>query len=145
DKGMFVDPSGVYFHAEAQFVLSGFAIESEPDGFNFDYDGQSFFEEHIWSALHERSSGFEMLKHVTGWAGLYEVSPDRCGIMGSVNNSSQIFEAHSFSGRGVMQSWAVGRGLSELILNERFETIDLAALSGERFKEGKLVRENLLI
>lgn len=143
--GMFVDASGTYFHPEAKYILSGYAIEDEPEGFNFHYDGECFFERYIWPSLYERSSKFESLKHVTGWAGLYEVSKDRCGIVGRVPGLSNVFEAHSFSGRGVMQSWAVGRGLAELVLKDKFLTIDLAPMSAERFEKGELLREDLLI
>ena len=46
----------------------------------------------IWPALYERSTGFERLKHVTGWAGQYEVSPDECAVLGSVSNGGEYGE-----------------------------------------------------
>ncbi len=141
--GMIVDTSGVYFHPEAMNGLAGFANSDEATGINFEYDGERFFEERIWPALYERSTAFERLKHVTGWAGLYEVSPDECGIIGSVQKG--VFEAHSFSGHGVMHSYAAGLVLAEEIVFGRSRTIDSALLSGDRFKTGKLIHENLVI
>jgi sarcosine oxidase subunit beta len=82
--GMIIDPSGVYFHPESIYGLSGFATIGEAPGFNFNYDADAFFEEHIWPALYERSTGFESLRHVSGWAGLYENSPDHHAIVGAV-------------------------------------------------------------
>lgn len=143
--GMFVDSSGVYFHHEAHYVLAGFATPNEPSGFNFEYEGESFFEQYIWPALYERSTKFENLKHVTGWAGLYEVSPDKSAIVGCVPGFKNVFEAHSFSGRGAMQSYGAGLALAELIRTGQYKTLDLVALSGERFAAGKLVAENLVI
>jgi glycine/D-amino acid oxidase-like deaminating enzyme len=143
--GMFVDASGVYFHHEAHYILAGFATHDEPEGYNFEYEGESFFERYIWPALYERSTKFENLKHVTGWAGLYEVSPDQSGIVGRVPGFKHVFEAHSFSGRGAMQSYGAGLALSELMLKNKFDSLDLSALSGERFATGKLVREKLVI
>lgn len=133
-----IDPTGVYFHPEAIYGLAGFANPGEAPGFNFQYDGEAFFENYIWPALYERSTAFESLKHVSGWAGLYEDSPDHHGILGKVEKTpGQIFEAHSFSGHGVMQSYAVGIALAELMTKEEFVTLDLSDLCGSRFKSGK--------
>lgn len=145
DFGMFVDSSGVYFHAEASNILSGFAIPNERAGFDLEYDGESFFQEYIWPALYERSTAFENLKHLTGWAGLYEVSPDHSAIIGKIPGFENAFEAHSFSGRGAMQSYGAGHALAELIMKGRYESLDLSGLGADRFAEGKEVSEGLLI
>lgn len=149
--GMIVDTSGVYFHPEATNGLAGFANSAEIKGsFNYSYDGESFFTELIWPALYERSSYFERLKHLTGWAGLYEVSPDESAILGEVVRSSSggrevVFEAHSFSGHGVMHSYAAGLMLAERILDGKYMTVDGNPLSGSRFESNDLIEENLFI
>ena len=139
--GMIIDPSGVYFHPEATYGLAGFAAADQP-GFNFEYDGETFFQECIWAPLYERSTSFESLKHVSGWAGLYENSPDHHAIVGEAlrnPNGPRVFEAHSFSGHGVMQSYGVGISLAELMVNGRYETLDLNPLSAHRFVSGKTI------
>lgn len=148
--GMIIDPSGVYFHPEAMNMLAGFANSNEPRGFSYQYDGEAFFMESIWPALYERSSVFERLKHLTGWAGIYEVSPDECAIMGKVTEgeagrSQRIFEAHSFSGHGVMHSYCAGKVLAELIVGGKYETVDAAILAGGRFAVGQLLSEGWVI
>jgi glycine/D-amino acid oxidase-like deaminating enzyme len=148
--GMIVDSSGVYFHPEATNGLAGYAAHEEPPGVNYTYDGESFFMDVIWPALYERSTKFERLRHLTGWAGLYEVSPDESAIVGQVEQgeagkSGSVFEAHSFSGHGVMQCYSVGLLLAEKIIRGRYETLDLSQLSGKRFEQGKTVRESLVI
>jgi len=44
-----------------------------------------------------------------------------------------------------MQSWAVGRGVAELVCDGRYETLDLSPFSAERFASGRLLVEDLHI
>jgi glycine/D-amino acid oxidase-like deaminating enzyme len=147
--GMMIDPSGVYFHPEGTNGLAGFANSDEPPGVNYAYDGESFFQNHIWPALYERSTRFEALRHVTGWAGLYEVSPDETAIVGEARGVNlgrgRVFEAHSFSGHGAMHSYGVGLGLAELMTVGRYLTLNLSPLSSERFERGETLHERLVI
>ena len=145
DYGMMVDPSGVYFHPEATNILGGYAEPAEPKGWNLNYEGESFFQEKIWMPLFERSSKFEQLKHLTGWGGLYEMTPDKNAVLGAVAGKPHVFENHGYSGRGAMQSYAAGRGLAELMHLGKFETLDLSAMNGDRFRTGNLIPEGLLI
>ena len=140
---MIVDASGVYFHPEATFGMSGVADRNEREGINFHFDGESYFMDQIWPHLYERSTAFEKLKFLNGWAGLYEVSPDESAIIGQV--SDRIYESHSYSGHGVMHSYATGLALAEKILTGHYESFDLDILSGRRFETGKLVSETAVI
>jgi sarcosine oxidase subunit beta len=133
--GMIVDASGLYFHPEGPHVLAGYSTPDEAPGFDFDYDGEAFFESQVWRRLAHRCSSFERCGHVRGWAGLYAVTPDRSGIAGRVGGFANLFEAHSFTGRGVMQSYAVGRGMGDLVVDGRFGAIDLSPLARDRFAD----------
>lgn len=145
EYGMMVDPSGVYFHPEATNILGGYADHSEPKGWNLNYDGEAFFQEKIWMPLFERSTKFEQLKHLTGWGGLYEMTPDKNAVLGAVEGRNNVFENHGYSGRGAMQSPAAGRGLAELMHTGKFQTLDLSPMHGGRFRTGELIPEGLHI
>jgi sarcosine oxidase subunit beta len=141
--GMIVDTSGLYFHNESAHILAGYSPPDTLPGHHFNYDGEPFFVDEIWPRMFARMSCCERLRHVTGWAGLYEVSPDRSAILGQA--APRIFEAHSFSGRGVMQSYGAGQALAELITDGRYTRFDASALSRDRFERGELVSEELHI
>jgi sarcosine oxidase subunit beta len=141
--GMIVDTSGVYFHNEGMHILAGYSPPDTPPGHHFEYDGEPFFVEEIWPRMYARMSCCERMRHVTGWAGLYEVSPDRSAIIGSA--APRVFEAHSFSGRGVMQSYGAGQALADLIAYGEYRQFDARALARNRFAGGELVWEELHI
>ena len=133
EYGMIVDASNVYFHPEGQYILAGYSPPADPSGYDFGYDGDAFFESEIWPRLAHRASSFERCGHLRGWAGLYAVTPDCSGIVGRVPGFANLIEAHSFTGRGVMQSYAVGRGIAELLMGGAYESLDLGQLAGTRF------------
>jgi glycine/D-amino acid oxidase-like deaminating enzyme len=141
--GMIVDTSGLYFHHEGPHILAGYSPPQEPPGYSFKYDGEEFFTNEIWPRLYARMSCFERLRHVSGWAGLYAVSPDRSAIIGRLG--PRLFEAHSFSGRGVMQSYGAGQALADLIAKGSYERLDAGDLARDRFTSGRLVTEELHI
>jgi sarcosine oxidase subunit beta len=133
--GMIVLASGLYFHPEGPHVLAGYSTPDEAPGYDFDYDGREFFEGEIWPRLAERASSFERCGHVRGWAGLYDVTPDRSGIAGAVRGFANLYEAHSFTGRGVMQSYGIACGMAALITTGAYSVVDLSALTRERFDD----------
>ncbi len=133
--GMIVDATDVYLHHEAEgLFLAGYSPPGDPPAYRFDYEGAAFFEREIWPRLAHRASAFDRLEHVRGWTGLYELSPDNSALLGAVGGLRGAFEIHSFSGRGVMQSWAAALALAELMVHGEHRTFpSAAALSGARF------------
>ena len=129
-------PPGAKF-VNAHGAEQRYSDPTEPSGYAFHYDGDAFFTEQVWPRLAGLSSAFERCGHVRGWAGLYSVTPDCSGIVGRVAGVSNAIEAHSFTGRGVMQSRAIGRGVAELIVDGRFETLDLSPLDARRFERDR--------
>ena len=75
-----------------------------------------------------------------GWAGLYEISPDNNAILGPVPELEGFFVAGGHSGHGFQHGPIVGKLMAELILTGH-SSIDISALSIERFRAGKAVLE----
>jgi sarcosine oxidase subunit beta len=81
----------------------------------------------------------------TGWAGLYEVSPDHNAILGFVPELENFVCANGFSGHGMMHAPAVGIGLAELITGGSSESVDLKSYSIERFSREERAPEHNVI
>lgn len=132
--GMVVDTSNLYFHPEGHEILAGYSIPEEAPGFDFSYDGESYFVEQIWPRLAACSAVFDRCKHIRGWSGLYAVTPDCSGIAGSVRGFTNLYEAHSFTGRGVMQSYGIAKPLAAWIDTGIVDPL-IQPLSRERFSD----------
>ena len=76
------------------------------------------------------------------WAGLYDMTPDAHPIIGQVGD--RIYAACGFSGHGFMQSPAVGRALTEEILDGR-SSFDLSPYRLDRFKGEAGFPETLIL
>jgi sarcosine oxidase len=139
-----IDPSGVYFRPEGRSWIGGFSPrqgEDDPDTLDLEVD-RSPFEERVWPALAHRVSAFESVRLLDAWAGHYAVSTlDHNAIIGPHPAIPNLLFANGYSGHGLQQAPAVGRGLAEWIAAGRYETIDLAPLGWERVLAGRPFRE----
>lgn len=77
---------------------------------------------------------------IRSWAGLYNMTPDRQPILGSVESVEGYYQAIGFSGHGFMFGPATGLLMAEHILGEK-TTLDIEPLSLERFEKGELIFE----
>jgi sarcosine oxidase subunit beta len=88
-------------------------------------------EKVVEEAIH-RVPALETARILRGWAGLYEVTPDDNPIIGGIPFLSGFYCACGFSGHGFQQGPAVGRILSQLIL-EGSTDFDLKPFAYDRF------------
>lgn len=144
---LMIDPSGVFCRPEGRFFLSGAPPVEDPavdwDDFEPRYEE---FEEIIWPALAERSPGFEAIKVVNQWAGHYDFNTlDHNLIVGRHPEVGNFVYANGFSGHGLQQGPAAGRGVSELIIYGGFRTLDLSEVGFERIAEGRPFLEKAVI
>lgn len=139
-----IDPSGVYFRPEGPHYLAGFSpLPGQPDPDTLDLSPErGRFDEVVWPALAHRVPAFDQARVLDTWAGLYEVNTlDANGIVGPHPALANFLLANGFSGHGLQQAPAVGRGLAEWIVSGRWETLDLSALGYERIARNQPIRE----
>jgi len=142
DCPLVIDPTGVYFRREG---LGGNYLcgqspteEQEPNDTDLTKVDMDWFEEQVWPVMAQRVEAFERLKVRTSWAGNYDYNTwDQNGLIGKHPALSNTYMACGFSGHGIQQGPAVGRGIAELLLEGTFSTLDLTALSFDRVLEGR--------
>ena len=144
---LLIDPTGTYVRPEGTGFICGSAppADRDPDCSDFDVD-YSLFEEHIWPTLAARVPAFEAIRPGAAWAGSYDMNLfDHNAFVGPVPELTGFYLALGFSGHGLQQSPAVGRGLAEMIATGGYETLDLSPLSIERLTANqKIVEKNVV-
>lgn len=139
------DTSGFWLRPEGKLFLCGIPPlhENAPDDFGLDVD-YGLFDEIIWPALAHRVPGFEELRMLRAWAGLYEMNTfDHSGIIGRHPQISNLVLATGFSGHGMMHAAATGSGVSDLIAYGEYRSIDLSPFRYERIGENRPIEEHV--
>lgn len=91
------------------------------------------FEDVIWEQLYARAPGFDAVKVIRHWVGHYDYNTlDQNAILGPHPAVPNLYLMNGFSGHGLQQSPAVGRGVAEHILTGGWQSIDLSDLSAGR-------------
>jgi FAD-dependent oxidoreductase domain-containing protein 1 len=94
------------------------------------------------SALAARIPAFEAAKLERAWAGYYELNVlDHNGIVGFHPRIENFVFMNGFSGHGMQQGAVIGRGVAELILYNRFASVDLSELTYERIARNQPLLE----
>lgn len=122
-----------YFHGEGRGVLLGMSDPDEPSG--FDLSRSDAWLPRLSEAMALRAPRLTEAEVVTGWAGLYEVTPDHNALIGEAPGPGRFLYATGFSGHGFLQGPAVGEVVRDLYLGRR-PFVDVSALSAERFTQG---------
>ncbi|MGO8920746.1 MAG: NAD(P)/FAD-dependent oxidoreductase [Stellaceae bacterium] len=140
---LLIDPGGVYVRPEGDRFLAGVSPppERDPPAGDFALD-HALFDEVIWPALARRVPGFAELKLTGGWAGHYDFNRfDQNGLVGPHPALDNLLCATGFSGHGLQQAPAVGRGVAELIAYGAYRSLDLSPLALTRLAENRPLRE----
>ncbi len=142
---LLVDPSGFWIRPEGAQFIGGLAPRADPDDLPLEPDYASF-EEELWPALAARIPAFEEARLERAWAGYYEINVfDHNAIIGPHPSLPNLYFVNGFSGHGLQQAAAVGRGLAELIVEGRYRSLDLSPLGFERLLENRPLHEGNVI
>ncbi|EHR62337.1 NAD(P)/FAD-dependent oxidoreductase [Saccharomonospora cyanea] len=131
--------SAFYFRREGRGVMFGMSDPDEPPGFRT-HRSESWLEK-LTEAIASRVPSLLDVGLTTGWAGLYEVTPDHNALIGEAPEISRFLYATGFSGHGFMQGPAVGEVVRDLVLG-REPFVDVGRLDARRFDNAELRTES---
>ncbi len=123
-------------------VLLGLADPTTAPGFGRDYD--ETWLPVLRAAARRCTPGLADLPVTSGWAGLYEMTPDHDALVGEAAEVGRFLYATGFSGHGFLQAPAVGETVRDLVLGVP-PAIDVTALHADRFAGARPVRAEATI
>jgi glycine/D-amino acid oxidase-like deaminating enzyme len=147
---LLIDVTGAYVRPEGEGFICGVSPDADGPDPDWGTDGDavdwSLFEERIWPALAHRIPAFEAIRPGRAWAGPYDMCAlDHNAIVGPAVGLDNFLLCNGFSGHGLQQAPAVGRGLAEWIAHGRYVTLDLSDLGHARVAEGRPLLERNVI
>ena len=147
DLPLTIDPSGVHMRSEGRYYLAGCPPDDDaPVAYDDFKQDHSIWQEKVWPILAARVPKFEAIKLINSWAGHYDYNTfDQNAIIGQHHEVENFLFANGFSGHGLQQSMAIGRGLAEFITYGAYRSIDLSPFAYKRIAEGNPLVEKAVI
>ena len=148
DLPLTIDPSGVHVRENGggTYLCGGhdeidLAVDYDDFVMNFD-----IWENHIWPILATRIPQFEAIKVQNEWAGHYAYNTfDHNAIIGPHDEVSNFYFINGFSGHGLQQSPAMGRGTAEMMIYNEYKTLDLSPFNYSRVSTKNPIIESAVI
>ncbi len=148
DLPLTIDPSGVHVRENGGGTYqAGGHADIDPavayDDFQMDHN---LWENHIWPTLATRIPQFEAIKVQSEWTGHYAYNTlDQNAITGPHPEVENFFFLNGFSGHGLQQSPAMGRGTAELMVHGAYKTLDLTPFHFDRLAQNRPIIEKAII
>lgn len=147
DLPLTIDPTGVHMRTDGIYYLAGCPPDDDPpvDYDDFEQD-HNIWENKVWPIIANRIPQFEAIKLTNSWAGHYAFNTfDHNAILGPHTLVENFIFVNGFSGHGLQQSPAMGRGISELITYGEYRTLDLSPFNYERLERNEPFNEKAII
>lgn len=127
-----------YFHNEGEGLLMGMSERTDSWGFDLTRDPEWLAD--LAEVLERRVPALGDVGIASGWAGLYEMTPDHNALIGRSTEVPGFLYATGFSGHGFLMGPAVGEVLRDLYTGAT-PLVDVGALSADRFAGADVRRE----
>jgi len=130
-----------YFHREGRGLLMGMSDPNETPGFKLTRSDS--WLPGLSEAIERRTPTLVDTGIASGWAGLYEMTPDHNALIGEADGVHRFLYATGFSGHGFLMGPAVGEVMRDLYLGKK-PFVDVGGLDARRFTE-PVIRSELNI
>ena len=143
-----IDPSGVHVRENGSGTyLCGGHADIDPgvafDDFVMDH---GIWQDKIWPAIATRIPQFEAIKVTSEWVGHYAMNTlDQNAIVGPHTEVENFMFLNGFSGHGLQQSPAMGRGTAEFLTHGAYQTLDLSPFHYDRIAKNQPILEKAVI
>jgi sarcosine oxidase, subunit beta len=134
--------TSLYFHREGPGLLLGMSDPDETPGFKL--NRSDAWLPGLGRVMQRRAPALMGVGIRSGWAGLYELTPDHNALIGESATVRRFLYATGFSGHGFLMGPAVGEILRDLYLGQP-PSIDVGALSADRFAASMARPERTII
>jgi len=148
DLPLTIDPSGVHVRTDGRYYMTGGKPDDgdpavAPDDFRMDHE---LWEDKVWPAIAARVPAFERARVINSWVGHYAYNTlDQNAIIGPHPELANFLFCNGFSGHGLQQAPAMGRGIAELVIHGGFRGLDLGPLGYERIIRNEPLLERAVI
>lgn len=142
-----IDPGGVWFRPEGARFIAACAPDPDPAVAADDFEPRhEEWEAVVWPALAARCRAFEALRPGRFWAGHYDMNVlDHNVVVGPHPEVANFVFANGFSGHGLQQAPAIGRGIAEWLIDGAYRSLDLTPLGYGRIAAGAPFPERAVI
>ena len=147
DLPLTIDPSGVHMRTDGRYYMAGCPPDDDgPVDYTDFADDHAIWEDKVWPVIATRVPQFEAIKLRRSWVGHYAYnSLDQNAILGPHSQVQNFIFCNGFSGHGLQQSPAIGRGLAELIVHGTYRSLDLSPFGYDRVAENRPFVEKAVI
>jgi sarcosine oxidase subunit beta len=122
--------TSLYFHSEGPGLLIGMSDPDEQPGFTLSRSED--WLPRLGDAIERRAPMIAEVGIASGWAGLYEMTPDHNALVGEAPEISRFLYATGFSGHGFLMGPAIGEVMRDLYLGQA-PVVDVSGLDAGRF------------
>lgn len=148
DLPLTIDPSGVHVRENGGGTYQCGAHSDIDPAVDYDDFAMNFdiWQNHVWPILASRIPQFEAIKVQSEWAGHYAYNTfDHNAIIGPHDEIENFYFLNGFSGHGLQQSPAMGRGTAEMLIYGEYKTLDLSPFNYTRISANTPIIEKAVI